>query len=100
MSTAAQRQTQHRRIDVGAIDDDAKPRAGAFECSRNGTGLPAGERTHGVEQVSEARKTFSERSSGLGVGGHGMPQSDANAALRQVVYETSSHLLGCECHER
>src|SRR5215831_5110754 len=100
MSPAAQSQSQHRGIDVDAIDNHAKPRAVTFEGSRNGAWLPAGERTHGVKQMREARKPLGERSPGLGVGRHGMPQGDASAGLRQIAYETCSHLLGRECDER
>src|SRR5215831_14312264 len=100
MSAATQSQSQHRGIDVGAIDNHAKPRVLIFERGRNGAWLAAGERSHGVKQMREAGKPLGERSSGLGVGRHGMPQSDASTGRRQIAYETSPHLLGRECDER
>ena len=59
-----QRDAQHHRVGVHAVDDDAAPAAGILERRAHRAGLAAGERRHGVEQVREAGEAVAQRGCG------------------------------------
>ena len=68
MPLAAQRDAQHRRVDVPAVDDDAAPAVRILERGADDAGLAPGELRHRVEQVREAREPVPQRSADLVVG--------------------------------
>jgi len=75
----AQREPEHCRIDVHAVDDQAIRTGGGFKGRSNGARIAAFELSHRVEQVGEAAEPFADRGSGLRICRHRMPETDARA---------------------
>ena len=97
---AAQRQTQHRRRDMLAIDDQPIERARLFERRRDRSGIARRERPHRVEQMGEAGQPLGEGRAGLFIGRHRMAERDPHPCPRQRRDKARRHAFRRQRHHR
>ena len=96
---AFEREPQHRRMDMEAVDDQSVPAPRRFERGGDRAGLPGGERAHRVEEMREAGEAIRERLPRLLVGRHGMAERDQDPRLGKPANEAFRHAFGRERHE-
>ena len=90
----AQREAEHGRRDMLAVDDHAEPGAGRFESGGDRPGLAQLQRSHRIEEMREARDPLRQRGAGLCIGRHGVAEADANTGLGEPRGKSRRHLLG------
>ena len=83
-----------------AVDDKPIPGVRRFECVRDWSSFPAGQGSHGIEEVREAREPLRHGSSGLPVRCHGMTERYANAGCDELGDESRRHDFGRQGHEQ